>query len=284
MANKKLKPMEAQEVRLTTDSKATVNGLESERLARQRPSSEPTSEQVDMWARLDIVVKGHQEEFRKYSETDDARRAWAALDQADRLDSDAIHVEARGCAANLEEIRAGRMAREDAALIRERVARGDSLLDFGGNAVTNASSAGDTLSGSMEPPVVNSAAVAVQVQPDPVHTIRNIESPQPLDTRTMARALHGIGVRRGMRRGFREDEDWQRLLGDPPKWARRAIVTPGSPGRATTWNPVLLAGAIMDQKIASEERMRKAFRERPELVAWIPAWGDRLAAIEIYGF
>lgn len=99
--------------------------------------------------------------------------------------------------------------------------------------------------------------------------------PKPLDTRTLADALDGIEDRRA--------DEWRRLLGDAPKWAMLARVSPGVRGRAAaTWNPVALAHALTRRGV-TQAQIARLFRERVELEAWRDERSRSLSAFAEYG-
>lgn len=99
--------------------------------------------------------------------------------------------------------------------------------------------------------------------------------PAPLDTRTMARALDGIEGQDALR--------WRRRLGDCPQWAQGARVTPGKRGQAASWDPVKLALLLSESKRATQDRLSKMFRDRPELEHWRDAYRTALGAFTDYG-
>ncbi len=137
MAKKKVGPTGGQTEQAgepAFDATGVLTDVESKRPAPRRLTPEIVPEGGDAWARLDTGIKERQEALREYRESEDAGRVWAALIEADVQESDATHVEERGRAASLGEVRDGRRATEDARLIRERVARGEPLLDFKGTA------------------------------------------------------------------------------------------------------------------------------------------------------
>ena len=104
----------------------------------------------------------------------------------------------------------------------------------------------------------------------PLSAGEEAESPQGeptgIPTREMAELLDGIeGI---------DDTAWRKRLGDlnNAKWSLPALVVRGSGGKSYTWNPVTLAGLLLDRKIASYKDMNRIFLEKAVLRRWLAQW------------
>lgn len=102
----------------------------------------------------------------------------------------------------------------------------------------------------------------------------NAGGPEPLTTGDMACLLDGIENRSAT--------DWQRMLGDCPKWLTSARVTRGAPGRApASWNPVTVAIALQGRRVPVA-KLRPIFAN--QLAAhWADEWARANQAANDYG-
>lgn len=68
------------------------------------------------------------------------------------------------------------------------------------------------------------------------------------------------------------EKQWERYLGDPPEWLKRARITPGRRGKggAATWNPVIIAAALDDMRCA-RHKLNAVFKN-PAMKAWVSEW------------
>lgn len=77
--------------------------------------------------------------------------------------------------------------------------------------------------------------------------------------------------------GLHFDRDkWSKRLADPPDWLKECRVTPGVQGRRTsaTWNPVLIAAALIDKEIG----IKKLDAVFVRLKDWADEWREASAS------
>jgi hypothetical protein len=89
----------------------------------------------------------------------------------------------------------------------------------------------------------------------------------PLSSPEVAQAFAGV-------RGW-DQKRWSKELGAPPDWLLAARIEEGQRGvRVATWDPVLIASALVSRGEARPRTVRACFQKSPLLTAWLPAWTD----------
>lgn len=66
------------------------------------------------------------------------------------------------------------------------------------------------------------------------------------------------------------EEQWEKMLGDPPKWLGPARIDRGRPGTSAQWNPALLARCFAEKGYMGRGELRSIIRRSfPE---YLPEW------------
>lgn len=118
------------------------------------------------------------------------------------------------------------------------------------------------------------SAAKVEAVPDTSPSIDDVEEQAPAADEVEA-------VKRGITKqqvinafeGLHFDRDkWSKYLADPPDWLMTCRLTPGVQGRKTsaTWNPVLIAAALIDKGI-SQKKLDAVF---VRLKDWADEWRE----------
>lgn len=108
--------------------------------------------------------------------------------------------------------------------------------------------------------------VAAYTEPTPEIDVQTVtaaerEIPKGITKGAVINAFEGIHFGR---------DQWDKYLASPPKWLEECRIAKGNKKTSATWNPALIAAALLDKGITTKE-LDGAFVRLPE---WADEWRD----------